>query len=646
MRLIQRDPNTAYLDTWLWVPKKFTNLEGVRGALSFQFADSYADNKVRFVYLWKETDHHILVPRHFWKIADLPYRTVDLRPQYYAKTDVTSIIKLDHRMRDGVLVPDGNDVQQRSMRALLSSTEGTLQLACGKGKTVIALELIAHLQVPTLIVLPDTQLLEQWSKDIEALLRVPGGVGLIQGAKNDWQKSVVLTTYHTIGARATKLPEEVKRWFGLVIWDEGHHVPAPTFAASAEAFYGKRLSLTATPERDDGLHIISQYHIGPIIYKDLTPVQKPRIFFKWTGLEIDETRPDADVRDRNGEIHGSKVSSYNAKWPERRTDILNDAAYAVQCGRKVLVLSSSEAEIANMAAMWSAGDLNLRPNIQLYTDIPLPTPMEVGETLMPSELEPVECTKLIKHTGAIRKKVYKLGFWADYNALIDTWVDATTELVTATKSNSPTAAAEKKAEAADQALRDYALGSLPGYTHPDEAADKLLCDLYGSEQRMQQHAVFRKITSELERRQKTYISKLYKQLKDCGMMVYKVPASERKRFIDTMPIVFAITKYGKEGLNSEELDTILVSSIFSSRNGLQQLNGRNTRDFVGKMSPVTVFYEDDVGHIIGMCKKLKKHLREWSADEGGPYEFEQIGHPNSIHRSGTWQANMQTIFGH
>jgi hypothetical protein len=129
------------------------------------------------------------------------------------------------------------------------------------------------------------------------------------------------------------------------------------------------------------------------------------------------------------------------------------------------------------------------------------------------------------------------------------------------------------------------------------------------------------------------------------MMVFKVPAKERKRLFDTTPITFAITKYGKEGLNSEALDTILVSSVFSSRNGLQQLNGRNTRDFVGKKSPVTVFYEDNIGHVIGMCRKLKKHLREWDHSEGGPYDFEQIGHPNTLHRSGTWQSNLQRIFG-
>ena len=647
MRLVRRDPDTAYLDNWLWVPKKFTNLEGVRNALSFQFADSFSENKVRFVYLWKESDHHILVPRHFWPIESLPYRVVDLRPQHYAETGITSRIKLDHRVRDGILVPDGNDVQQRSMDALLSSGDGLLQLACGKGKTVVALEEVTRRQVPALIVLPDTQLLEQWTRDIEALLDVPGGVGLLQGAKNDWKKFLVLTTYHTIGARAENLTDEMRRWFGIVIWDEGHHIPAPTFAASAEAFYGIRRSLTATPDRDDGLHIISQYHIGPVLYKDLTPVQKPRIFFRWTGLEIDETRPDADVRDRNGEIHGSKVASYNAKWPERRTAILNDAVYAIGCGRKVLVLSGSEAEIANMAAMWHGQDIGYQPNVPLYTDIPTPVPQDVNETVMPEELEDTRLKYTIRDIHKMRRKLCKLNLWQSFDQLTKKWMEASKELddAVANKRKKGLKILEKAHDAADQALSEFCLSHLPGCRFHDPRVEGMFAELYRNEMALRQHFVHKKLVAELERRQKIYITHLHKQLTNCGMMVYKVPAKERKRFIDTMPIVFAITKYGKEGLNSEELDTILVSSIFSSRNGLQQLNGRNTRDFVGKKSPVTVFYEDNIGHIIGMCKKLKKHLREWPVDEGGPYEFEQIGHPHTVHRSGTWEQNLDRIFG-
>lgn len=909
MRLVQRDPNTAYLDTWLWVPKHFTNPESVKKALSFSFTDSYSEHKARYVYLWKETTHHILVPRHFWDVRNLPYRVVDLRPQSYPAVDITSNIKLDHRMRDHTLVPTGDDVQRKSLDALLSTTEGILQLACvsgdtvinvnrggkgfkvriedaynrsigkdksswdstiptyirsakgdriglqrviafikrgerhtyelelvdgkklrltedhevltpggykplkslksgdevivdgnrkssackkklayrriggfnhhpyaryqsrsycieehraiveadlngltledfreccrigqvghlrfidpkihhvhhkdeniynnsldnlevlpkeehlkghrpgaaafgygvpmpvkisrihyrlseivydvaceapynnfvangivvhncGKGKTCVALELAAQMKVPTLIVLPDTQLLEQWTQEIANLLNVPDGVGLIQGAKNDWRKPVVLTTYHTLGARAANLPEEVLRWFGLIIWDEGHHVPAPTFSASAEAFYGKRVSLTATPERDDGLHIISMYHIGPVVYKDLTPVQKPRIFFKWTGLSVDETRPGVSIRDRNGEVHGSKVMSYFAKWAERRADLLNDAAYAVQCGRKVLVLSSSESEIANLAAMWSSGNIGLTPTVPLYTDIPIPTPHDVGETLPPVELEESAFNRITEKTEKLRRRLAHATNISDtYVKLHDAWQAERIKPPPLDDPKAPKDPARQdpdKLEELNEQMHQYILNSLIQGLQLSPGEMKVAYELQSIEVELHCHRVFKKVTAEMERRQKAFIKDLSSKLINCGIMLHKVSPQERKRYIDTMPIVFAIMKYGKEGLDSEELDTILVSSTFSSRNGLQQLMGRPTRDFIGKKSPVIVFYEDNIGHVIGMCKKLKKHLREWTRDEGGPYEFEYLGHPTTDARKGTWIQNLQRIFG-
>ena len=110
-------------------------------------------------------------------------------------------------------------------------------------------------------------------------------------------------------------------------------------------------------------------------------------------------------------------------------------------------------------------------------------------------------------------------------------------------------------------------------------------------------------------------------------------AKERMDYLKTKQVVFAIMKYGKEGLDDEHLDTVLVSLPFSSKNGLQQVLGRPARQKAGKRSPLVVFYEDDVGPLIGMCKKLRRHLLSWPLEENGPFEFEMHDHPRSIGRS-------------
>jgi superfamily II DNA or RNA helicase len=568
----------------------FVNVEGTKSALTFTFPDTYSQDKVRIVNLWKETAAHLLVPRAFWDPASLPYRVVDLRPTKYPKVDIRSKIKLDHRWRETpngkVLTPTGDCVQQNSLDALLASTGGGLQLACGKGKTIVFLELLAVLKMPGLIVVPDTTLMEQWRSAINDTLIVPDGIGLIQGAKNDWQKPIVLTTYHTIGLRAAKgLPMELMQWFATTGWDEGHHISAPMFAPSAPALPGRRFYLTATPERDDGMHILVDYHIGGVLYKDLTQDLKPRIFFRWTGLKLDEDRTKA-ARDINGEVHLSKLAGVFAQWQERMDMVLDDIQFARDNGRKVLLLSNSEAEIVNLATLWESRCTGKKPG-KLFTDIPAPTIKDIGEIIAPVEIHPMELSRLTT-------------------------------------------------------LRDGLELKMEVETDPEQF--RVLSTMFNEVcAKLYTHEVHKKLELQLDRLQKAHVKKLIPKLKNCGIIIHKVPPKKRREFINERKVTFAIMKYGKEGLDAEALDTVLVSTPFSSKNGLQQLMGRPTRDFVGKKTPTIVFYVDNVGPLIGMCKKLMSHLGSWVHEEGGPFEYEKIDYLNS--RRGTWQQNLMRVFG-
>lgn len=574
MEALLRKPTQGYLGNWLAVPKSYVDVEGAKNALSMRFVDQYSETKVRFVYLWRETETHLLVPRALWNPATMPFRVVDCRPTVYPKAGLKSRIKLDHRRVNGEFKPTGENIQQKAMDALLQADSGVLELGCGRGKTVLALYLAARLDGPTLIVLDNTNLLEQWRLAIEEFLEVPGGIGLIQGNKFDWKKGVVLATYHTLGALARDLPEEVRRWFRLIIFDEGHHISATTFAPAAEVFYGYRLALTATARRDDGLHIIYDNHVGPTIYKDITHVIKPRIVFKWTGLELDGM---ANVYDRNQEIHLSKVSTHFGKWTTRMKVILNDTTTAVAAGRKVLVLCNSVDETINLCSMWTQG--NWMAPSGLYTDIPIPTPMEVGKTVHPIPLD------------------------ANQKAFI-----------------------EKELVKINRRLAD------PNSNDGPEQQQSLLFKKAEFELQLEQDEVHRLIAGKLSARQKEYRKWLGTNLRDAGLMIHKVSPEDRMEYIKTKRVVFAIIKYGKEGLDDEYLDTVLVSTPFSSRNGLQQLMGRPTRQKAGKKSPLIVIYEDNIGPLIGMCKKLRGHLSAWPIDENGPFDFELHNHPRAVGR--------------
>lgn len=590
MYVVKRDPSKGYVDTWLWVPKTFINVDGTKQSLTHVFTGYGGEQKV--LRLYQEAPHHLLVPRAFWDPNQLPFEVIDCRPTGYNLVEFESRVQLDHRIQaneqgDHVLLPTGDDVQALSFNAMQAAMGGILQLACGKGKTPTALHHIAKSQMPALVMVDNTQLMEQWKKEVDRLLVVPGGVGYIAEGEKDWRKGLVLGTYISVANWADSMPEEVRRYFGSVYWDEGHHLSAPVFSKTAPLFYGRRYCLTATPERDDGYHIIADMHVGKVLHKDLTQPLKARFIFYWTNLELDLADPQCDVLDKNGEIHSSKVFKYFGRWRTRMWRVMTDCIDAVTLGRKVLVVCNSVDEVVNLMAMWTRGY-----NTPLITDIPYPTPQEVGETLAPNALGPVEAKRLESNIHKQEKRVEKAK------------TDGTSQ--------------QKLAEMEGR--------------------------LISMQTDWQCYQVYRKLENENDKRRRSFIRQLASEPSTAGFMTAEVPAKQRQEFVATRDVTFAIMKYGKEGLDAPQLDTILVSTPFSNRGGLQQLMGRITgRPLPGKKKCVVVFYRDNIGVMHGMCDKLERHLRQWPVDEGGPFEYESIDNP----RRKKWEktSSLKDAFG-
>jgi superfamily II DNA or RNA helicase len=579
MDLLLRRPDKGYLDSALWVPKAAVNVEGTKRALTFQF---FEQKKMVALCLYKETEHHLLVPREFWSPSDFQFPVIDCRPKRYTQVDIQSRVQLDHVFEKGKLIPTGESVQQEAMSCLLHARGGILQLACGKGKTVVTLDYIARRKVPAIIILDTTQLMNQWKESIELFLDIPDGVGLIQGKTLDWKKPVVLATYHTLSSWAPTMPEEVRRWFGIAVWDEAHHVAAPKFSRTADLFYGARVGLTATPDRDDGMHVVYNFHLGPVFYKNLDQDLKPRIYFVWTGVGLDKDDPKVQmaVNDVNGELHIGKVAGYLGAQPARIDFVLDQVRQAVSNDRKVIVLSKSVDALVNMLAAWNGRS-------DLITDLPFPQAADVGETVPPTELSDAQIAKFLREYHITQANLLKMP-------------------------------ANLQAEQVKLALIQQALEG---------------------------HRVYKKCESLWNKIRAEYLKQLLADGGTAGLMIHKVDPDTRTRLLREKQVTFAIAKYGREGLDEPNLDTIIVNEPLSSKNSLQQLLGRILRRRGGKKEPVAVFLEDNIGPFIGMCQKLRRHLTEWPHDEGGPFEYENIGHVTlSRKRAPSWKNETSSTF--
>jgi superfamily II DNA or RNA helicase len=138
-------------------------------------------------------------------------------------------------------------------------------LPTGTGKTFAAILAIQKTQRPALIVTPTIDLLHQWNDEL--LCAFDGPVGLLGGGHYDYQ-ALTVSTYDS----AYIYLEQWAARFGLIVLDECHHLPGPSYSLVAiGALAPFRLGLTATPERTDGGDARYPELMGPIVYRREIP---------------------------------------------------------------------------------------------------------------------------------------------------------------------------------------------------------------------------------------------------------------------------------------------------------------------------------------------------------------------------------------
>ena len=138
---------------------------------------------------------------------------------------------------------------------------GIVVLPTGSGKSQVGLMAIVRIQRSALVVAPTIDLMNQWydlicdSFDVE--------VGLLGGGYHELQ-DLTVATYDS----AYMHMERYGNRFGLVIFDEVHHLPGEMYSHAAEmAIAPYRLGLTATLERADGRHVLLDSLVGPVVYE-------------------------------------------------------------------------------------------------------------------------------------------------------------------------------------------------------------------------------------------------------------------------------------------------------------------------------------------------------------------------------------------
>ncbi len=185
---------------------------------------------------------------------------------------------------------------------------GSIILPTGAGKTYVAIQAISRVNRSTLVVAPTIDLLHQWyARLVTAFAR---DVGIYYGGEKQ-VRPLTVTTYHSAG-------DLVAAWgnaFKLLIFDEVHHLPAPTWGETAlMAPAPLRLGLTATypdeQEQSNGRWRVEDL-IGPIVYTKRIGelVGQQLATYRTQRVQVDLTPDERDRYDADYAIYSGYIRS-------------------------------------------------------------------------------------------------------------------------------------------------------------------------------------------------------------------------------------------------------------------------------------------------------------------------------------------------
>lgn len=152
----------------------------------------------------------------------------------------------------------------------LSSTGAALGMITadpGSGKTLMFIALVLlHLRTSALIVVKGRKIVQQWCRRLMDFGFPAESVGIVMGGKTVVAgRHVVVASVDTIVSRGGEFPRSLWQRFGVLCFDEAHHITAQTFVSTylrvAHARYV--IGLTGTPDRKDGTTAQMRWFVGP-----------------------------------------------------------------------------------------------------------------------------------------------------------------------------------------------------------------------------------------------------------------------------------------------------------------------------------------------------------------------------------------------
>lgn len=229
-----------------------------------------------------------------------------------------------------------------------SKLGGIISLQCGGGKTVLGLYLASVFKKRTMIVCHKEFLMNQWKERISQFLP-EAKVGLIKQSKVDIEgKDIVIASLQSIAMR--EYPSDVFQSFGMVVYDECHHLGAEVFSrAMAKVTTMVTLGLSATLNRKDGLRKVFEWYIGKPVFRNAKRDDKQLIVESHPYFDPDPAYSH-EHKMYNGKLNVATMITAVCSFPPRNLYILDvlENILKKEPGRKTLILSDRRAHLTEL----------------------------------------------------------------------------------------------------------------------------------------------------------------------------------------------------------------------------------------------------------------------------------------------------------
>lgn len=185
-------------------------------------------------------------------------------------------------------------------------TDVFFKAPCGSGKTVMAIAAMVKLGTRTFITTPNSKIRDQWVEEIGRFTNLK--VAKYTAAKHDKLEAFDVCVGNV--QAIMKSDKDFSR-YSLLMVDEAHGSSADVWSRHIGMFSGRRMLITATPIRADGLDIVLQAHCGevsvsvePDRLRDLGYILEPYVLFLRYNKTYDVRLPwDREVVDYNATLN-------------------------------------------------------------------------------------------------------------------------------------------------------------------------------------------------------------------------------------------------------------------------------------------------------------------------------------------------------